>query len=219
MSRVRRRMRRALGRSGTVSTVAPLVAFHTLTGVVAAACVFLHSGFAVPGGLAGALALAFWGVAASGAFGSVVYRFLPERLSRIERTSSLPEDEPLEREALLDALHAAVSGANPAKKELVRRILLPYAATWGGSLLLVGSGRTLGAEEALLSGRIERVLGGRKSARLTGVEGLVRTAVEMRALRARRVLRVMLRAWLSIHLAGSALALALLVLHVAGALR
>jgi Fe-S-cluster-containing dehydrogenase component len=219
VSRVRRRARLALARSATVSTVAPLVLLHTVTGVAAAATVFLHSGFSVPAGLAGALSLAFWGVAASGAFGAIAYRWLPERLSRIERTSSLPEDEPLEREALLDKLHAAVSGANAAKKELVRRILLPYAAAWGGSVLLVVSGRTLGAEQAMLSARVERVLGGRKSSRLGGSEGLVRTAVEMRAHRARRVLRMLLRGWLVAHLVGSALALALLALHVVGALR
>jgi len=219
VGRVRRRARRALSRSGAVSTVAPLVAFHIVSGVVAAACVFLHAGLRVPGGLLGALALAFWGVAASGAFGAAVYRFLPERLSRIERRSSLPEDEPEEREALLDRLHAAVSGSNPAKKELVRRILLPYAGGWGGTVALVGSGRTLGAEEAALRGRVERALGGRKSERLAGLEGLVRTAVEMRALRARRVFRALLRAWLPVHLALAALLLALLALHVIGALR
>ncbi len=219
VSSVRRRIRRVLGRSAAASTVAPLVVLHTLTGVAAAACVFLHAGFVVAGGLAGALALAFWGVATSGALGAVVYRWLPERLSRIERTSNLPEDEPVEREALLDGLHAVVSGANPAKKELVRRILLPYAGAWSGSLALAMSGRTLGAEEASLTTRIERVLGGRKSARLTDLEKLVRTAVEMRALRARRVLRLLLRAWLPVHLAGSALAFVLLVLHVVGAVR
>jgi Fe-S-cluster-containing dehydrogenase component len=216
---VRRRARRALSRSGTVSTVAPFVAFHVASGVAAAACVFLHSGPRVPGGLAGALALAFWGVAASGVFGAAVYRFLPERLSRIERHSSLPEDEPEEREALLDRLHAAVSGENPAKKELVRRILLPYTRDFSGTISLVASGRTLGAEEAALGGRVERALGGRKSQRLTGLEHLVRTAVEMRALRARRLLRALLRAWLPIHLAFGTLLFVLLAFHVLGALR
>ncbi len=216
---VRRRVRRVLSRSSAVSTVAPFVALHAVTGVAAAGLVFLHAGFRVPSGLLGALSLAFWGVAASGLFGALVYRLLPERLSRIERRSSLPEDEPAEREALLDRLHAAVSGANPAKKELVRRILLPYAVAWGGTLALVANGRTLAREEAALVGLVERALGGRKSERLVGIELLVRTAVEMRALRARRLIRTLLRAWLPLHLGGSALLLALLVLHVVGALR
>jgi Fe-S-cluster-containing dehydrogenase component len=218
VGRVRRWARRALSRSGAVSTVAPFVTFHALTGGLAAACVFLHAGLAAPRGLLGALAVSFWSVAASGIFGAVVYRILPERLSRIERRSGLPEDEREEREALLDRLHAAVSGANAVKKQLVRRLLLPYAATWVGTLSLVLRGRTLGAEEAALGARLERVLGGRKSERLAGNKELVRTAVEMRALRARRWLRVLLRAWLPFHLLLSAVVLVLLALHVAGAL-
>jgi len=218
VSKVRRRARRALSRSGAVSTVAPLVSFHAVSGVLAAACVFLHGGTSVRGGLVGALSIAFWGVAASGVLGAVVYRFLPRRLSRVERTTGLPEDEPKEREALLDRLHAALSGANAAKKELVRRLLVPYAGAWGGSLSLITSGRSLAEEEAALGGRVERALSGHKSERLVGIEGLVRTAVEMRALRARRILRALLRAWLPVHLMGSALLLALLALHVVGAL-
>ena len=199
--------------------MSPFVSFHAASGVAAAACVFLHAGVRVPAGLAGTLVLAFWSVAASGIFGAVAYRVLPERLTRVERRSRLPEDEAEEREALVDRLHAAVSGANPAKKELVRRILLPYAVAWGGTLSLALSGRTLAEEEARLGARLERALGGRKSERLAGVEGLVRTAVEMRALRTQRLLRVLLRAWLPLHLVLSGLVVAALVLHVVGVLR
>jgi Fe-S-cluster-containing dehydrogenase component len=219
VARARRRARRALSLSGSVSTVAPFVSFHVASGAVAAASVLLHSGASVPHGVAGALASAFFGVAASGAFGAIVYRFLPERLSRIERKSRLPEDEPAEREALIDALHAAITGANAAKKALVRGILLPYGADLGGTLALVASGRSLGEEEERLLGRIERALGARKSERLSGIENLVRTAVEMRAQRARRVLGALLRVWLPLHLAGTTLLLVLLALHVIGALR
>jgi Fe-S-cluster-containing dehydrogenase component len=94
VSAVRRRARRALSRSGAVSTVAPFVSFHAASGVLAAASVLVHAGTSVRGGLLGALSMAFWGVAASGVLGALVYRFLPSRLSRIERTASLPEDEP-----------------------------------------------------------------------------------------------------------------------------
>jgi hypothetical protein len=218
VGRVRRRARRALARSGAVSTVSPFVALHVASGMLAAGCVFLHSGFRVPSGVTGALALSFWGVALSGVFGGLVYRFLPARLSRIERRTGLPEDESEEHEALFDRLHAAVSGANPAKKELVRRILLPYGRALSGVVALVVSGRTLAAEEARVVARVERALGGRKSERLAGIEELVRAAVEMRALGARRILRVLLRVWLPVHLAGSALLVTLLGFHVFGAL-
>jgi Fe-S-cluster-containing dehydrogenase component len=216
---VRRRARRALARSGAISTVAPFVGLHVASGSVAAACVFLHSGFRVPPGVAGALALSFWGVTASGAIGALVYRLLPARLSRIERRTGLPEDEAEEREALFDRLHAAVSGANPAKKELVGRILLPYGRALFGMLSLAVSGRSLAAEEARLVARVDRVLGGRRSERLSGIDELVRAAVEMRALGARRILRFLLRVWLPFHLLGSVLLVVLLGLHVLGALR
>ena len=219
VGRVRRRARRALERSGAVSTVSPFVALHVASGITALGCVFLHSGLRVPAGVTGALALSFWGVAASGAFGALVYRFLPARLTRIERRMGLPEDESEEREALFDRLHAAVSGANSAKKELVHRILLPYGRAPSGMMFLALSGRSLAAEEARLVARVEQALGGRKSERLVGMEELVRTAVEMRALGARRILRGLLRSWLPLHLVGSALLLALLGLHVIGALR
>jgi hypothetical protein len=85
-------------------------------------------------------------------------------------------------------------------------------------LSLAVSGRALAAEEARLVARVEQILGGQKSERLSGIEELVRAAVEMRALDARRILRVLLRVWLPVHLVGSVLLAALLGLHVLGAL-
>jgi hypothetical protein len=163
--------------------------------------------------------MSFWAVALSGAFGALVYRVLPGRLSRIERRSGLPEDSSEEREALLDRFHAAVSGANPVKKRLARRILLPYGHAAFGGLALALSGRALAVEEARLVARVEQMLGGRKSERLAGLEELARIAVELRALGARRILRAALRVWLPVHLLGSALVVVMLGLHVVGALR
>ena len=217
VARVRRGARRVLGRSGAVSTLSPLVGLHSVSGVAAAACVFLHAGVSGRGGVLGALSLAFWLVAASGVFGAFVYRFLPTRLARVERRSTLPEDAGEEREGLLDALHAAVSGAKPAKKEHDRQVLMPYASRRSGALGLVACGRTLAEEEAALARRIELALGQHRSDRLAGMEQLVRAAVEMRALGTRRLLRSLLLAWLPLHLLGSALVLALLAVHVAGA--
>ena len=216
---VRRRVRRAISRPVGVSALSPFVALHVATGGLAAACVFLHAGFFVPGGALGLLALSFWAAALSGAFGAAVYRVLPERLSRLERRSTLPEDEPAEREASLDRLHAAVSGTNPALKELVRGVLLPYARSWSGAFVLAAGGRALAREEAALLARIDAALGGRKSERLTGLRELVVTAVEMRSQRARRILCSLLRGWLPLHLVLCALVLVLLALHVAGAVR
>jgi hypothetical protein len=217
--RVRRTMRRLLAVSAAVSTLAPLVSFHAASGVAAVLCVYVHAGLRVPGGLLGTLVVSFWSVAASGACGAVVYRFVPERWASLEQTSTLPEDELGERERLVDRLHAELTGENPAKKELVRRLLIPYATSLGGALALAASGRARDDEEKAVRASIDAALGGRTSERLAGLDALVRTAVDMRALRAKRVLRALLRAWLPVHLALSALVGVLLVLHIAGVLR
>jgi Fe-S-cluster-containing dehydrogenase component len=215
VARIRRRARRALGRSATASTVAPLVKFHAASGVLAASCVYLHAGLRVPGGTAGTLAVSFWAAAASGVFGALVYRLVPERWSRLERKSTLVEDEPAERERLVDRLHEALSGSSSAKKELVRHLLLPYATSVAGAFALAASGRSLAVEEHAVRVRIDRALGGHKSERLTGIDGLVRVAVEMRALRSKHLLRALLRAWLPLHLVLSVAVLLLLAFHVA----
>jgi len=82
---------------------------------------------------------------------------------------------------------------------------------------LLASGRTLGDEQRRLRARIERVLGdrgGRDNAKLTGLDALVRLAVERRALPLQRALQAALRAWTPLHVALTAIALVLLVLHV-----
>ena len=192
------------------------VGFHSLTGALALLLVGSHAGLSVPRGTAGALCIAFWVVALSGGFGALVYRALPPRLARLERRGSLPEDRLAEREELRQSLFDGVSAQNAAVKELARRVLVPYAGAFGGALALVLSGRALAEEEAALERRIETLLGGRRSERLGELGKLVRIAVGLRALRARRLLELLLGAWLPVHAAGVVLLLALLTLHVLG---
>ncbi|HEY3498874.1 MAG TPA: 4Fe-4S binding protein, partial [Polyangiaceae bacterium] len=192
------------------------VGFHSLTGMLAMLLVLSHAGLSVPRGAAGALCVAFWLVALSGAFGALVYRALPPRLARLERRGSLPEDRAAERDELRQALFDGVSAQNAAVKELARRVLVPYAGAPGGAVALALSGRSLAEEEAALERRIEALLGGRRSERLGEVAKLVRIAVALRALGARKLLENLLAAWLPVHAAGVVILLALLVLHVAG---
>jgi Fe-S-cluster-containing dehydrogenase component len=211
---VRRRLLRSLG-----GGLGPLVALHSLLGLLAAALVLWHTGGRLSQGAQGALALVFWLLAAAGGLGAVVYRVLPARLTRLERRSALPEARPVELEALEQRLFSGLSEQNAALKELARRVLVPYAkAVWGPSALIL-SGRSLAEEETELSARVERLLGGRKSERLVGASELVATSVALRALAARRLLERALGAWLPAHLLLAVLYFALLALHVAGALR
>jgi Fe-S-cluster-containing dehydrogenase component len=197
----------------------PLVAAHSLLGLLAAALVLWHTGGRLSHGTQAALALVFWLLAAAGGFGALVYRVVPARLTRLERGSALPEERPRELEALEQRLFSGLSEQNAALKELARRVLLPYAkATWGPSALIL-SGRTLAEEEAALSARIEQLLGGRTSDRLSGARELVETSVALRALAARRLLERALAAWLPAHLVLSVLFFALLAVHVVGVSR
>jgi hypothetical protein len=187
--------------------------------VLALFCVLAHAGFSLPSGTAGALAAAFWLVAASGIGGAVAYRALPRRLARLERKGALPEDRAREREDLERALFAGVSAQNAAVKELARRVLAPYTNARLGAVALVLSGRALAEEERALTRRIAALLGGRKSERLGELDRLVELAVALRALGARRLLELTLSAWLPLHALGAALLVVLLVLHAVGVSR
>ncbi|HTQ07898.1 MAG TPA: cyclic nucleotide-binding domain-containing protein [Polyangiaceae bacterium] len=195
------------------------VGAHSLAGFAACGAVVAHAGAVPSRGLAGALELVFWVVALSGGFGAVAYRSLPGRLRRLEREGSLPEDGPAERDELEQRLFGALSSQNGAVKGLARRVLIPYAGAPFGPLALLASGRGLAAEEAALTRRVERLLGGRRSERLAGAEVLVKTSVALRALAARRLVERALAWWLPFHLVLAVFLAVLLVVHVVGVMR
>jgi hypothetical protein len=58
------------------------------------------------------------------------------------------------------------------------------------------------------------MLAGRGAGKLDRIPALVRLAVEMRALPARRVLAGLLRAWTPLHVSATGVALVLFVVHV-----
>ena len=199
--------------------IARFVSVHALLGVALAAVVVLHAGQRATHGVAALLSLVFWLLAASGGLFALCYRAVPPRLTRLERRGTLPEDHPSELGELEQRLYGRLSDQDRAVKELARAVLLPYASAWLGPLQLVVSGRTPAEEEAALALRIQRLLGGRSSARLAGSEALVRAAVAFRVLAARRLLERALGVWPPLHLALSALFLLLLLAHVVGVSR
>jgi hypothetical protein len=163
--------------------------------------------------------LAFWLSTALGAFGALAYRILPRRLARVERSGALPEDLASERERLLDRFHRALTGKSELVKKLSERMLLPYARSGAGPLLLLASGRTLSEEQRALRQRLETLLEGRGGNKLDGLDDLIRIVVELRALPLRRGLTASLRVWLPLHIVVSAVVLALLLLHVLAMVR
>ena len=197
----------------------PLLLLHVALGVLVSAMALAHAGPRLKQNPAGALYLCFGLAVLLGAFGALAYRALPARLSRLERRGALPEDLPAEREELVDRLHREASGRDDLVKSIVEKILIPYTRSAFGPLLLLVSGRSLKQEELLLRARIDGILEGRGGDRLAGLDDLLRTVVELRALPARRALNAALRAWLPLHAALGVVLLVLLVLHVYGVVR
>jgi Fe-S-cluster-containing dehydrogenase component len=168
--------------------------------------------------LGSALLLCLALASATGIAMGLVYAGAPAALSRIERSPLLPEDFAKERLALSTRLYKHLSGRDDLLKAVAERVLLPYAQSLLGPIALVASGRTLAAEERRLRGRIDDALAGRGASRLGGLDDLVRTAVELRALPAQRALTLALRSLLPVHIVAFALALVLLIAHVVQAL-
>lgn len=217
-----RPLRNACARAGARAGrrgLALFVSGHAVAGAGACVAVAVHAGASVPRGPAGALALVFWLLALSGAFGALGYRVLPARLRRLESRGSLPEDGASERDELEQRLFSALSSQNAAKKQLARRVFVPYARSALGVLALLASGRSLAAERAALAARLARLLGDQRSERLEGSAALIDTSVALRALAARRWLERALALWLPLHVVLALFFVALLAVHVAGALR
>jgi Fe-S-cluster-containing dehydrogenase component/CRP-like cAMP-binding protein len=197
------------GRLGRMLYVA-----HLAIGVIAVGATVAHTHGAVPGNVAGALALAMALSLATGLLGAAVHVLLPPRLARLERGSVLPEELANRRREVDERIFTQLSGRSEVVKTLYGRALRPYRAARFGSLWLVVSGRRLREEEKRVRAGLGALLEGRKSERLDGLDELVRLVVEHRAIGALRGLTIALRGWLPVHLAATATAVVLLVVHV-----
>lgn len=187
---------------------------HLALGVLAVGAVLGHTHGAAPGNAAGALAIALAIALATGLLGAVIHVLLPPRLARLERGSVLPEELAARRREIDERIFTQLSGRSEVVKTLYGRVLRPYRASRFGALLLVASGRRLREEEKRLRATLGGLLDGRKSERLDGLDELVRLVVDRRAVGALRLLTFVLRGWLPVHLAATAIAVVLLVAHV-----
>jgi hypothetical protein len=197
------------------------LAIHLALGFVALGLVATHAPITSlwPHSAGSALRLAFVTTTFFGVWTALVYRLLPSRLARIERTAALPEDFAAARRELMDRLYRDVSGKSDLVKKLFEKVLVPYTKQPLGPLFLLLSGRSLRDEESRLKARIDTLLEGRGKERLAGLDGLVRIVVERRALPVQRLLLLALRVGLPAHVVTFTLALALLVVHAATAVR
>jgi ferredoxin len=192
---------------------------HIGFGVAASLGASAHAGFAIPSGSTGMLAVSFWVVSLSGLLGSLLYGVVPRRLTRLERSGLLPEDFGIEQERLAERLHASMSQQNALVKTLAERVLGPYAKSWLGAFALAFSGRSLREERLRVRARIDRMLQGRGTDKLVELDPSIGVVVEIRALGVRRATTTLLRAWLVVHVIGSAVVCLLLLLHVIARIR
>lgn len=187
---------------------------HAAVGALLAGVTVAHAGARAPGSAAGALLLAVVATVASGVVGGLLNVLVPPRLTRLERKTVLPEELAARARELDERIFEKLSGRTELVKTLFARVLRPYRRARFGSLTLVLSGRSLRAEETRLRARIHALLEGRRSDRLAGLDELVKLVVERRAIDAQRVLTMLLRGWIPVHVAATGAAIVLLVLHV-----
>jgi hypothetical protein len=219
--RIRRWMRPRTGEAQpnrVQSVVRPQLQVHLALGLTTVGLALAHARPRAGGGRGAALMDALLLTSLAGALVAVAYRWLPPRLSRLERAAALPEDFARARQDLLDRLYREASGKSDLVKKIFEKILLPYARSPLGPFALIASGRRLRDEEEALQSHVDVVLEGRGKERLAGLAELVRIVVELRALPAQRWLLGALRVGLPVHVVTFAVAVALLGLHVAFAL-
>jgi Fe-S-cluster-containing dehydrogenase component/CRP-like cAMP-binding protein len=192
----------------------PSAVAHLALGVLAVGVVLAHAAWRAPPNVAGAALVAFLFASVSGAVAGLAYAVVPRMLSRVERRARLPEELAPRARELEERTFGALTGRGVASKALYARVLAPYATSALGGLVLVASGRSLHEEETRLRARIDTLVEGR-SGKLDGLADLVRLVVERRATRAQGLLQGSLRACVPMHLVAVAVALVLIVVHMA----
>jgi Fe-S-cluster-containing dehydrogenase component/CRP-like cAMP-binding protein len=199
---------------GRVPLARWLYVVHLSVGALACGIVTTHVGAHVPSNAAGALTIAFALAGVTGALGAVIGVVVPRVLSRVERSTVLPEELAVRSKEIDDKIFATLSGKSELVKTLFLKVLRPYRQSIGGPWLLIFSRRTLHSEERIVRDRLDALTGGKKGQALGGIDDLVRLVVEHRAVRAQRLLTWTLRGWIVPHLAATAAVIVLLVLHV-----
>jgi len=192
---------------------------HLSLGAFACGVVLAHARGRATHHVASALTIAIALAVITGAIGALISALVPRALSRIERKSVLPEELAGRPRELDEKVFATLSGKTELVKTLFVKALRPYRRSALGPTSLVLSGRTLRAEEKVVRARLDVLTGGKKGDALAGVDDLVRLVVEHRAVRAQRLLTLLLRGWLVPHIAATVAASILLVLHVAAVSR
>lgn len=187
---------------------------HVAIGVATFAAALGHAqGSSRSTTLARATLFALFAATASGAFGALVYRALPPRLSRLAGREWLPETGAAEAKRLGERTFAELSGRTELVKTLFARVLDPYRRSPFVLLRLLTTNATLAREVETLEGRIEGLLEGRGKDKREGLDRLVRAVAEEACFRAARVALFALTAWPAVHVVAAIVVALVCIAH------
>jgi CRP-like cAMP-binding protein len=206
---VRRRLRRIPGNFHRWTQV------HIALGTLGFVAALLHSNFGIHGWLTGTLLIAFGGVVFTGWLGWIIYKVVPPVVTRIEgETSQLVEDVENEREQLSDELRNLTEGQ--AMAQLAR-----VARGHAGGLFARWNKRYNPEHKAKLvvdTGAIQTLIQALPPDRRADGRRVVTDVVRIADDDAHLLLYRLLRTWLALHIASTALLLTLLIAHIGAVL-
>ena len=196
---------------------------HVWLGVLVAVVAVLHTGLRFEDRVALATLLVLLAVVASGLVGAYLYQVLPRRLTAVE-TNEAPEETTAELNRVAGAMARLAAGRSAAFRSIHHRLAAearpPVWAGW--RLVFSGAPAGGGAERSGGRGGWERLLGNVEEAEREELRHLLVLARQHRELRrgflVQRRYRNLLDAWLWVHVPLTFALLALLAVHVAGAL-
>src|SRR5262249_42492927 len=130
----------------------------------------------------------------------------------------LPEDLADRAKSLDDRIFRELSGRSELVKVIYAKVLQPYSERRLVAFASLVRGRSHRDERDRLRRRIDRMLAGRRRAKVEGIDPLIQLVVERRSIPIQRLAHHLLRSWLPVHVAASALLLVLLVCHALSSL-
>jgi len=188
---------------------------HAYVGAIAGVVLMFHSGPRTGGLLTSLLYVAFDLTVLSGIVGVIAYVLAPRIMTRIEGEPLLVEDLEGRRKELRNDVRTILSKSDGWLKEEIRDRVYPRFLSWGFLWRQISKREEL---KALLAHARQEFK--ERTTRLTTDEerdlliAAVETAVTLRRVDALLALHWLLRFWIPMHIAATAIMLGLMVVHI-----
>jgi hypothetical protein len=189
---------------------------HAYVGAIAGVVLMFHSGPRTGGLLTSLLYVAFDLTVLSGIVGVIAYVVAPRIMTRIEGEPLLVEDLEARRKELRSDVRAILEKSDGWLKEEIRERVYPRFLSWGFLWRQISRREEL---KALLAQARQEFK--ERTTRLTTDEerdlliAAVETAVTLRRVDALLALHWLLRFWIPMHIAATAIMLGLMLVHIA----